>query len=452
MHKERFYTGVVMVIALVIATLFTLYVVSEGRHEESIEELQNRASEIKERYSQHRAAKIPASNEEASTGNGNEDTESAFVELAKKMDSMISEKEWEEFIENIVKAENGEQTEADKKQMADFLDGNRELILELRRLAEAGGSIVPPAPLFIRFARLLVESMALAAERGDYEEMFHNFRAATQLAEIAGNEPAVMAQGIRNVMNSIISYGISQHVRIDNLPPDRIAELITFAAQSGNRERIADALLVEGAEGMGLFDAIRTGNTDYLSFFTGESGEDHFEWGASLFFRLYGTVGRPLLDMDASLYVDITNRASEAMRLPFYEAKPILDEIDARVFSGFFSRFHPVTSMAAPSCIHYAERQANHEAQMGLMQIGLAVEQYQMQHGECPETLEEIAPTLGGTLPLDPFTGQPFVYEPREDGFTLYSARGSVIDPVNRRMANGTDAQGNIIWRYAGHK
>ena len=451
MHKEHFYIGVVMVVALVIATFFTLYMVSEGRHEESIEELRNRASKIKERYSQQSITKLPASNGDASTNNGNEDTESAFEKLAKKMDSMISEKEWEEFIENIVKAENGEQTEADKKRFSEFLDGNRELILELRRFTEAGDSIVSPTPLFGRFVRLLVESMALAAERGDYEEMFQNFRAATQLADIAGNEPAVMAQGIRNVMNSIISYGISQHVRIENLPPDKIAELIRFAAQSRSRERTAEALLVESAEDMGLFDAVRAGNIAYPAPWN-EYGEEKVPRRAALYFRLYGTLGRPLVNMDQALYVETMNRASEAMRLPFYEAKPILDEIEARVLSGFFSRFHPVTTMTAPNCTHYAERQANHEAQMGLMQIGLAVEQYQMQHGECPETLEQIAPTLGGTLPLDPFTGQPFVYEPRDDGFTLYSARGSVIDPVNRRMANGTDAQGNIVWRYTGLK
>lgn len=63
---------------------------------------------------------------------------------------------------------------------------------------------------------------------------------------------------------------------------------------------------------------------------------------------------------------------------------------------------------------------------------------------------QAIAPVLGGAMPLDPCTRRPFVYEPCAYGFVLYSARGSVVAHSPARLIPGTDAQGNIVWRYRG--
>ena len=70
-------------------------------------------------------------------------------------------------------------------------------------------------------------------------------------------------------------------------------------------------------------------------------------------------------------------------------------------------------------------------------------------HGVYPETLDEIVPTLNDEIPLDPFTGRQFVYEPGQDGFALYSQAGKVADVNRYRMSidNVADANGNIYWR-----
>ena len=83
------------------------------------------------------------------------------------------------------------------------------------------------------------------------------------------------------------------------------------------------------------------------------------------------------------------------------------------------------------------------------MQVGLAMELYHGQHGVYPKTLDEIAPTLNDEIPLDPFTGEQFVYEPGQEGFTLFSQSGEVADVNRYRMSidNVADANGNIYWR-----
>jgi hypothetical protein len=77
--------------------------------------------------------------------------------------------------------------------------------------------------------------------------------------------------------------------------------------------------------------------------------------------------------------------------------------------------------------------QAEHEATVDLMRIGVALELYRSEKGTYPGTLEEVAGVLGGVVPLDAFTGKPYLYEPRGHSFVLQSS-GTVwcYDPEQR--------------------
>jgi hypothetical protein len=46
---------------------------------------------------------------------------------------------------------------------------------------------------------------------------------------------------------------------------------------------------------------------------------------------------------------------------------------------------------------------------------------YKSKHGEYPRALNRLVPEFSPALPLDSFTGQPFVYQRLKDGFLLYS-------------------------------
>ena len=61
------------------------------------------------------------------------------------------------------------------------------------------------------------------------------------------------------------------------------------------------------------------------------------------------------------------------------------------------------------------------KARTEMSEIHKALGMWAVNHdNEYPETLEEIAVDFpGGKVPLDPFTKQPFLYEPSESGFLL---------------------------------
>lgn len=53
--------------------------------------------------------------------------------------------------------------------------------------------------------------------------------------------------------------------------------------------------------------------------------------------------------------------------------------------------------------------------------LGLALAEYQRDHGNYPGTLDALVPKYLDAIPLDAFTLKPLIYKPRDDGYLLYS-------------------------------
>ena len=87
-------------------------------------------------------------------------------------------------------------------------------------------------------------------------------------------------------------------------------------------------------------------------------------------------------------------------------------------------------------------KQARHEVNIGLLRMGLLVECYHEKQGRWPESLEVIAPELGGALPVDPFSGEAYIYRIDEDGFRLYSVSADGEDDGGVHGAGG-----DLVWR-----
>jgi hypothetical protein len=282
---------------------------------------------------------------------------------------------------------------------------------------------------------VLAKNGAMAAANGDYEEATKDALAIAGFAEGVGNEPVLISQIARAALDDRLYNLIAGNMQGENLSPEQAARIIEYAARFNGRNDLADAMAFDSTFTVTeMFDGIRSGQGEHAN---------------SFFARIYGSIGRPLLNRDEAIYVDVMERMSTIASLPYYEARPELERIQEELENISFIRIYANLTLGGlvPAYCRTVESCTRYEAQSGLMQIGLTVEQYHAQHGEYPQTLEEIAPTLGGTLPLDPYTGQNYVYKPNGDGFTLYSARGSVMPPEPNRTPRGVDQQGNIVWR-----
>jgi len=65
---------------------------------------------------------------------------------------------------------------------------------------------------------------------------------------------------------------------------------------------------------------------------------------------------------------------------------------------------------------------------MGAGQIAMGCKIYKNRKDRFPENISELVPDILAEEPVDPFTGNPFVYKLQEDGFVVYSVGSNEKD------------------------
>ena len=329
-----------------------------------------------------------------------------------------------------------------------FVEANQELIDEIKRLAELGGPVCDldfskglEIELFHlaklrEMARVLhVESLALADQR-DYAGAAENALLTMELADVLTGEPVLLSQLVRIAMCSIACSTARDALPPGACPPEALGPLLAYAGQAGNRQALADSLSGEGVLQLVNFDQIRedTGGGTFAL----PPGEVEDEVGALPFAIYFSPLGTPWMNMDEATSIETIARLAEVSALPYYEAQPILAEIEANIEALPATRI--LSRVSLPAYIRPAEAQARHEALLDLTQLGLLVEQHHAENGAYPESLNAVT---GGQPPLDPFTGDPYRYVLTDDGFTLYSVGCNLRDDGGRHGYR----EGDIVWR-----
>jgi len=248
----------------------------------------------------------------------------------------------------------------------------------------------------------------------------------------------------------IMNDAIQQSGRGGELPPELVSELLAHADHADNRVAFAECFSGEQVLGLQAFADIRTGEIDAPDLLGVGGNEGPFSATTTFgqiarpaFAWLYTSpLGSPWVNMDESAYADIMTRVETAGELPYYEAHPLLMQVEQDVEN--LPRTRIVSRNLLPALERACMAQARHEATLDLMQMGLLLEQYQAQHGTYPQSLDAISPGLGGELPVDPFTGASYHYRPSDDSFLLYSVGMNLSDDGGATHHHMT---GDIIWR-----
>ncbi len=386
-----------------------------------------------------------------------EESIAAFDRLSEKRSAILEDPAWQEAIDILDEkgSEPGRWTEEEKSKIAAYLAFNRDLILELHRLADLGGpawdkelplrqkveTTLSQLAKLRDYARLLAYDAMAYADVRNYEEALKSILAGLKLANTL-DDALLVSYLVRGALSGTMCNAIETSIHGEDLPPDLCNQLLQCAALYNDRQSFANACIGEGNFGLMAFEGIRNDDLSWLG--TEEAGEP--SWGVRLLFQAYGSVfARPWLNMDEGTYADIMAQYADAAQLPFYQAQPVIDGIMKEIQNLPSSRVMSI--MLTPAALHHAYKvQAASEVRLDLMRLGLAVEQYYAQSGAYPETLEQIATILGGNLPIDPFTGQPYAYSPGRDSFRLYCPMGTVVDMTDQTRF-GADNRGNIEWR-----
>jgi len=146
------------------------------------------------------------------------------------------------------------------------------------------------------------------------------------------------------------------------------------------------------------------------------------------------------MDREEEVAVELMDAIHNIGLLPYWEAAQDLSDMEAEL-----PGLCPFAQLNASSLAGTLVSRTGFEARLDLARLGLLVEQYHARHRTYPESLAAIADGLDGQVPIDPFTGEPLHYRPREDGFALYSVGANRVDDGGR--AGRSYNSGDIVWR-----
>jgi hypothetical protein len=359
----------------------------------------------------------------------------SFDELFKQTAFTHNDPEWGELLKWIGQPES-EWPEDGWEQLRRFVTMIQPFLERIRALAARGGPVYPLdfskgyamelphlAPMR-NLARLLRAEALVAAEQGDTARVVDNIVAMVQLGEALKDEPVLISQLVRIAITGI-AYDTMRELPPDGLDPAHYDRLVTLLAQADHRDAFASSFAGEAIISEANFE---------------RPSRDMFDYGipdnlveGGLMWLYTSPVGRPLMMMDEADLMDILARIEAASALPLYESQPLLDEVQQTIANLPFTRIISRTTL--PAVTRANQAQARHEAVLDIAQLGLAVEAFRAQYGAYPLSLDELADRIPGGIPVDPHTGQPYIYRPSGDTFLLY------------KVLPAAGFGGDIFWR-----
>jgi hypothetical protein len=114
---------------------------------------------------------------------------------------------------------------------------------------------------------------------------------------------------------------------------------------------------------------------------------------------------------------------------PYYSSGDI-KELEGKIFSTPW--YYKMAGALVPNVVTVLFKRATLDAVFDTARIGIACKIYKNLHGDFPEDLAKLSPEILKKVPVDPFTGHPFIYKKQDSGFIVYSVGSNLKDDQGR--------------------
>ncbi len=384
------------------------------------------------------------------------DTIASWTKLLQRKKDEVDGEEWDAILElwPVTDGWIALSPEDDARILA-FLDRRMDFMEALRTTAALGGPIqavalyppdneVPEHLKAMRDCAILIALDAIAhARTGETGTALEDCIAGMQLYDALAKAPAYISQLLRFGMTHTVHQGLQEAFPRGSLSAGDVAKIIQQAQAAAGRENLIIGLQPDHLTWIndGVTPLVEGGwFTRYKEMQDWMAGEYSLSARASLI-AYSSPLAKPWLNRDLENLAGLLEHTRTMVRLPYYEARPLIEEFNSDLLS---DRFSPLTKRyAGVIALSPLESQANHEARLQLLQIGLSLELYQTEHVTLPDSLNVLSATLPGNVMIDPYTGNPFLYKPEGDTFLLYSVGRNLADDGGRHDLN----TGDFVWR-----
>jgi len=301
-----------------------------------------------------------------------------------------------------------------------------------------------------QLARMMGEWAYLHIARGRHAKAVNIIAAMRRLALLQSEEPVVISNLVAISLDALILKRVKAIVAHRAMPDEPLAKLLRVLRERPARKPMADTVF-EGEACMAL--------DSYMQIGTGRMG-DNGPLGEGAHGELKTILGGRALDLgrglrDISVYYQQLGRA---MKTEDYADRVRLVEMHQQRFEQQIidinnKRFIEVGDVKIPNPAAMLGIEARTDAFTALIMsilmpafesasrtetrtlaseqctyAVLAVERYRLNHGQLPESLNDLVPDYLDKLPTDPFSGEPVLYKRGDNGFTVYTVGDNLKD------------------------
>lgn len=280
---------------------------------------------------------------------------------------------------------------------------------------------IPDVIKMIQAMRIFAVDALLEAEAGRVEEAVDRTVDGLRFSLLGLDEATLIEYLVAMAEAKIFLANLNRVVSGRDLPADKLTGAMSALDGAVWRRGLADAL---GFERLHLrLDAhIRVLRGERVPDLNSRSADRVLNW-------LFMPVIKAELVRDGNLWADM----AETALLPYHRSEAARQRFGRTAGRGpLFRRLTELSGWAPPDISAAMLKEASLEALIDASRIGLACKIYHAQNGRFPDRIGDLVPDLLGEEPLDPFTGEPFVYRTNGDGFIVYSLGSNKKDDGGR--------------------
>lgn len=281
-------------------------------------------------------------------------------------------------------------------------------------------------------ARLLAVEAILHADNDDPESAARSVISVFGVARSLTEEPMIISQLVRISHQALALSVIERAINRTEFTDDQLLELARAVAEAENRSTMVRAFAGERCQ--------------VLSGLREPASLDGALFGTDLppapILELYKALG--LADMDALIYLDLTNEYIEAASLPLHKRENAARAIEVKYQK--ISQIHVLLHILMPAISRVYTIELRGIAHLRSARVALAVQRYRLASGKLPDTLGDLVPAYLQAVPTDPFDGKELRYKKLEAGFVVYSIGEDLSDDGGKEMPKDSKERRNSKW------
>lgn len=266
-------------------------------------------------------------------------------------------------------------------------------------------------------ARMLSLESHVRAHRGDAAGVVESLVTMHRLGECLDSEPILISQLVRVAIHSMAVEQTRRMLSEVNFSDNQLARLQREFSPTDFATSFQQAMLGERVFG------ITTLNMQDIGAATGEPMPP----GLTL-----------LRESNLVAYLDHMEKLIAASKLPYAEGQQAFEAVDLQMkdASAWEQLNQAIARTLTPSVQAAQTASTRGDAANRMIVALIAAKRFQLQHGDLPQRLEQLAPEFLPQVPFDPFDGQPLKYSVNRGIVRIYSVGKDTID-------NGGQDDGN---------